>query len=211
MTSIQNLLSERRAAEPCVRDYLNSPRLIHDTQENITVIKIISGDWHVTCENVMLATILGSCVSACIRDPIAKVGGMNHFMLPGEDNSQFSDSARYGLFAMESLINGILGAGGSKGRLEIKVFGGGDVINNSSRIGSRNAEFIRNFLNREGYTIASEDLGGDYPRRIHYYPATGRLMMRVLRRRDDMDVLVEEFRYKSAILQKPVEGDIELF
>lgn len=99
----------------------------------------------------MLATILGSCVLLCIRDPIAKVGGMNHFLLPGDESadSTVSDSARYGVFAMESLINGIMKAGGRKDRFEIKVFGGGNVINNSARIGSKNAKFIRDFLKKK--------------------------------------------------------------
>ena len=115
-------------------------------------VKIFSGDWHVSTKaNEVLITILGSCVSACIRDPIAGIGGMNHFLLPGDESvvAQVSDAARYGVFAMESLINGILKAGGRKDRLEFKVFGGGNVINNSQKIGSKNAAFIRNFLKNE--------------------------------------------------------------
>lgn len=178
------------------------------------VVKIFSGDLHVSTEpQEMLVTILGSCVAACIRDPIIKVGGMNHFLLPGNDMvvSELSDAARYGVFAMESLINGILKAGGRKDRLEIKVFGGGNVIKNSQRIGSKNAAFIRQFLKSEGYRIASEDLEGDLPRRIHYYPDTGKVMMRKLHRKEDFRVVEEETRYQNSIAAKPVEGDIDLF
>lgn len=178
------------------------------------VVKIFSGDWHVSTQpNEMLVTILGSCVSACIRDPIAKVGGMNHFLLPGNDIvvNELSDAARYGVYAMEALINGILKAGGRKDRLEVKVFGGGNVIQNSQRIGSKNAAFIRHFLKSEGYRIVSEDLEGDLPRRIHYFPDTGRVMMRKLRRKEDMRVVEEETRYSNSIVAKPVEGDIDLF
>ena len=138
---------------------------------------------------------------------------MNHFLLPGDDrvDSGASDSARYGVFAMESLINGILKAGGHKDRFEVKVFGGGNVINNSAQIGSKNAAFIRSFLRREGFRIASEDLEGIHPRSLRYYPTTGKVMMRLLRRKEDMVVVEEEARYSKQIIAKPVEGEIELF
>jgi chemotaxis protein CheD len=182
--------------------------------ESRNVVKVFSGDWHVSSNpNDVLVTILGSCVSACIRDPIAKVGGMNHFLLPGDESiiAGVSDAARYGVFAMESLINAILKAGGRKDRLEVKVFGGGNVINNSQKIGSKNAAFIREFLKREGYRIASEDLEGQLPRRIHYFPDTGKVMMKRLHRREDMRVVEEENRYRNTIVAKPIEGDIDLF
>lgn len=185
-----------------------------DLETGCRIVKIFSGDWYVsTHSGEMMSTILGSCVSACIRDPIAKAGGMNHFLLPGNESmAPTSDAARYGVFAMESLINGILKAGGKKDRLEIKVFGGGNVINNSARIGSKNAAFIRGFLKEEGLKIVSEDLEGDYPRRVHYFPDTGKVMMRKLQRKEDYKTVeVEEARYSKEITQKPVEGDIDLF
>lgn len=178
------------------------------------IVKILSGDWHVSTKpGEVLVTILGSCVSACIRDPIARVGGMNHFLLPGDDSvvAQLSDAARYGVFAMESLINGILKAGGRKDRLEVKVFGGGNVIKSTQQIGSKNAAFIRQFLKSDGLRITSEHLEGDLPRRLHYFPDTGKVMMRRLHRRDDMHVVAEEIRYRNTIAAKPVEGDIDLF
>jgi len=207
------LIKEKRH-DPTVSDYFSSHRRYFDAKENQNVVKIFSGDWYVSLgENEMISTILGSCVSACIRDPIVGVGGMNHFLLPGDGlvENGASDSARYGVFAMESLINGILKAGGHKERFEIKVFGGGNVINNSARIGSKNATFIRHFLRREGYRIASEDLEGDHPRSLRYYPATGKVMIRLLQRKEDQVVIEEEARYRKQIAAKPVEGDIELF
>lgn len=209
----ERLMQERRArTEMPVTDYFHGKKRLHDDSENIDIVKIFSGDWYVSTKGgEMLATILGSCVSACIRDPIARVGGMNHFLLPGDENdSTMSDSARYGVFAMESLINGILKTGGRKERFEIKVFGGGNVINNSARIGSKNARFIRDFLHKEGFHISSEDLEGDHPRRLHYFPDTGKVMMRLLRRKEDMIVVEEEARYKKAITH-PIESNIELF
>jgi chemotaxis protein CheD len=178
------------------------------------VVQIFSGDWHVSTQpKEVLVTILGSCVAACIRDPIAKVGGMNHFLLPGSELvvPELSDAARYGVYAMESLINGLLKAGALKSRLEVKIFGGGNVINNSQKIGSKNAAFVRHFLENEGLPIASEDLEGDLPRRIHYYPDTGKVMMRKLVRKEDLKVVEEEARYSKSIVIKPVEGDVDLF
>lgn len=201
--------------EPPIAEYFHGSKRFYDAKEKVTVVKIFSGDWYVTsAEDEMIATILGSCVSACIRDPYVGVGGMNHFLLPSsndEMDNTHSDAARYGLFAMENLINGIMKAGGRKDRLEIKVFGGGNVINNSAQIGSKNAAFIHGFLKNEGYRIASEDLEGDHPRRVHYYPVSGKVMMRLLRRKEDMVVLEEEARYKKNIITNPIKSDIELF
>lgn len=211
---------EHKHAERRNRDSLSTSEYYHsgkrsfDASTGKHVIKIFSGDYYVSTQpDEMLATILGSCVSACIRDPAAGIGGMNHFLLPGNADmaATAGDAARYGVFAMESLINGILKAGGHKDRLEVKVFGGGNVINNSARIGSKNAEFIRSFLKREGFRIASEDLEGNQPRRIHYYPDSGKVMMRKLNRKEDMLVVEEEARYTKEITSKPVEGDIDLF
>lgn len=186
-----------------------------DRETGMHVIKLFSGDCFVTNQaNHMLVTILGSCVSACIRDPIAKVGGMNHFLLPDIHDSKnlgADEATRYGAFAMERLINEILKFGGLKTRLEVKVFGGGNVIASSALIGSKNVRFVKDFLSREGLRIIGEDLGGDYPRRIHYYPDTGKVMMRNLRRKEDMNIVEEEKRYASSLYQQPVEGDIDLF
>ena len=139
----------KKRKEPPISEYFHGSKRFYDAKENITVVKIFAGDWYVSRSyDEMIATILGSCVAACIRDPYIGVGGMNHFLLPSNDemDNTHSDAARYGLFAMESLINGILKAGGRKDRLEIKVFGGGNVTNNSAKIGSKNAKFIREFL-----------------------------------------------------------------
>lgn len=204
-----NLIVERR------QDYVSSFSNIHfDTGTGYHVVKLFSGDCHVsTRPDEMLATILGSCVSACVRDPALGIGGMNHFLLPGEGSAmmQNSEATRYGTFAMESLINGILKAGGCKERLEVKVFGGGNVINNSARIGSKNAAFIRQFLHDEGLAIVSEDLEGDLPRRIHYFPHTGQVLMRKLYRKEDLVVAEDEAKYRKSLAVQPIEGEIDLF
>lgn len=217
MTQKQHIeLSNRRHHKPLATDdYFHGKKRVFDADSGRYAVKIFSGEWYVSKEpeKEMLATILGSCVAACIRDPIAKVGGMNHFLLPGDETmvSTMSDAARYGVFAMESLINGILKAGGRKERLEVKVFGGGNVIKNSAKIGSKNALFIREFLAREGYHVFTSDLEGEYPRRIHYFADTGRVLMRKLRRKDDLAVVAEEKKYATTIASAPVEGAIDLF
>lgn len=207
-------LERRSQREMPVDEYFRGRKKIYDQKHQVNIVKIFSGEWYVATQpGEMLATILGSCVAACIRDPQKGIGGMNHFLLPGDESldPDHSEAARYGMFAMESLINGLLKAGARKERLEIKVFGGGNVINSSARIGSQNATFIRAYLKREGYRIASEDLEGDHPRRVHYYPDTGKVLMRLLRRKEDMIVVEEEARYTREITSHPVEGEIELF
>lgn len=214
MSRAASNISERRNSDDLpVSAYFHGSKRFYDTREHCTMVKIFAGDWYVTKDpGECMATILGSCVAACIRDPILGIGGMNHFLLPGEDNKiHTTDAARYGVYAMESLLNGIFSLGGRKERLEVKVFGGGNVINNSAKIGSKNARFVRDFLRTEGYRIMSEDLEGTHPRRVHYYPATGKVMMRLLRRKDDMQVVEEEALYTREIVSHPVEGNIELF
>jgi chemotaxis protein CheD len=214
MSKLITSQERRNPTEMPVSDYFHGSKRVYDAREDRMVIKIFAGDWYVSTQpGEMLATILGSCVSACVRDPVLGIGGMNHFLLPGDEmiDIQSGDAARYGVFAMESMLNGIFKAGGRKERLEVKVFGGGNVINNSAQIGSKNAKFIRDFLKREGYRIASEDLEGDHPRRVHYYPDTGKVMIRHLKRKDDLVVVDEEAQYKRRIAAKPVEGNIELF
>lgn len=186
-----------------------------DMPENHNIIKLFSGDCYVTDQpNSMLVTILGSCVSACIRDPHSGIGGMNHFLLPhGEhrDIAHTSEATRYGAYAMEKLINGIISLGGSKSRLEVKLFGGGNVIKSNTLIGHRNVEFVKDFMRKEGLLISSSDLGGDYPRRIHYFSDTGKVMMRNLRRKEDMLVVEEERKFAESLSVKPIEGDVDLF
>ncbi|MEZ5692097.1 MAG: hypothetical protein R3D71_10620 [Rickettsiales bacterium] len=200
--------------EPPISDYFHSSRRFYDAKEKINVIKIFSGDWYVSkSKDEMISTILGSCVSACIRDPEVGVGGMNHFLLPGDGTMDAlgNDSTRYGMFAMERLINEIIKSGGRKDRLEVKVFGGGNVLSNYSLIGTKNAKFIREFLHKEGLKIESEDLEGNYPRKVNYYPCSGKVMMRFLRRKEDMVVVAEEALYEYKVVSKRIDTDIELF
>src|SRR5262249_11696951 len=136
-----------------------------------------------------ISTVLGSCISACVRDPIRNVGGMNHFMLP-EDGSagpnNWLDPAiglatRYGSYAMESLINDLLKLRATGERCEVKVLGGGRVLTGMTDVGARNISFVHSFLELEGYKIAAQDVGGTQPRKVVYFPASGRVRLRRLR------------------------------
>lgn len=198
-----------------VGDYFAGRDRYYDQITEMTVVKVFSGDCYSTNKpGEMLVTILGSCISACIRDPIAKVGGMNHFLLP--DSSNLGDSpTRYGAYAMEKLINDLLKKGAQKSRMEVKIFGGGNVIKSSAMIGDKNVKFIRDYLKLEGLRIDQQDLGGTSPRRIHYYPDSGKVMMRKLNRKEDYEnVEKEETIYEKAITikaDKGAEGAVEMF
>jgi chemotaxis protein CheD len=193
----------------------SAARRYRDPRFDAIAVKVFPGNHYVTADaNEMLVTILGSCVTACIRDPLIGVGGMNHFMLPESAGSGWdtaSASMRYGNVAMERLINDILKRGGARERLEIKVFGGGNVMNGMTHIGDRNADFVEEYLAAEGLPIAARHLRGNLPRRVHYFPATGRVMLLELRRSEQMEVVRSEVSYKHKIQVEPEVGSVELF
>jgi chemotaxis protein CheD len=152
-----------------------------DSAFNYQAVKVLPNEYYVTGDDLMITTVLGSCVAACIRDPLNGVGGMNHFMLPdGDSQSPASATMRYGAFAMEVLINEVLKAGASRERLEAKVFGGGAVLAamQQMNIGERNGEFVMNYLKMEGIPVVARDLGDVFARRVSYFPREGRVMVR---------------------------------
>ncbi|MCG8490432.1 MAG: hypothetical protein MI743_02350, partial [Sneathiellales bacterium] len=163
----------------------------------------------------VLVTILGSCVAACVRDPGSGLGGMNHFMLPESNTGNWgtvSATMRYGNFAMETLINEILKTGCTRERLEIKLFGGGNVTPGNVRVGDMNGQFALNYLKYEGFAPRAHDLGGQHPRRIHYHPKSGKVDRLLLRRDDDKHYLKEENEYRSRLPNEVTDGgDIDLF
>jgi chemotaxis protein CheD len=190
-------------------------RRFFDAATAVWMMKVFPGEFYLTKEtNEVLVTVLGSCVSACIRDPIAGVGGMNHFMLPHHRSGAWGNdlkSTRFGNFAMEKLPNELIKAGCVRERMEIKVFGGGNVTDTSNAVGSDNAEFILAYLRAEGLRSAATDLGGRRPRRIHYYPATGRVVRRLLGVSERYSIDREENDYGSRLQQQQPAGEIELF
>ena len=192
-----------------------------DPQVDHWTVKILPGEYYVTRGEEAISTVLGSCISACVRDPVKHVGGMNHFMLP-EDSSTGPNNwldpsiglaTRYGSYAMESLINDLLKLGATRERLEIKVFGGGRVLSGVTDVGARNIAFVRSYLQLEGYRIVAEDLGGTTPRKVFYFPTTGRVKMRRLRPVENRIIGHHEQLYLASIgtTAAAAGGDVELF
>lgn len=205
--------SERRGQESDLTQL--APTRVFDSHFNAFALPVGIGEYCVTSqENEMLVAVLGSCISACIRDPSTGLGGMNHFMLPHNapnDLAQNSFVLRYGHYAMEKLINDLVSRGASKKRLEIKLFGGSSLLHVRTRIGEDNIAFVRNYLQAEGFQIASEDLGGLYPRRVHYFPKTGKVYRLLMRRSDDAQVFNDELSFRDRLRKQPVEGEVKLF
>lgn len=176
--------------------------------------KILPGEYFVTQQDVVLVTVLGSCVAACVRDTELGIGGMNHFMLPDEGVKEMvSSSARYGTYAMEILINHLLKLGARRNRLEAKVFGGGAVLESliNSNVGVRNAEFVLNYLKTEKIPIVAKDLLDSYPRKVYYFPRLGRVLVKKLHRVHNDTLFSREREYRARLCSAKVEGDIELF
>lgn len=189
-----------------------------DRQLNVAAAKILPGQFYVSSHGEMIVTVLGSCISACIRDKMIGVGGMNHFMLPVQrdaseswDAGQAGSAARYGNWAMEYLINSILSLGGRKNNMEVKVFGGGNVLANMTNVGERNIAFVLEYLQQENLSIHSQDLGDTYPRKVLYFPDTGSVKMKKLRNVHNDTIEKREKAYIDSIEEKPAEGDVELF
>jgi chemotaxis protein CheD len=176
--------------------------------------KILPGEYFVTGEGMLLVTVLGSCVAACIRDTKTGLGGMNHFMLPDDGGrGAVSSSARYGTYAMEVLINHLLKLGAKRNHLEAKVFGGGAVMEtlSSSNVGVRNAEFVLNYLQTEKIPVVAKDLLDSYPRKVYYFPETGRVLVKKLHRVHNETLFSRELSYKDRLAGADVAGDVELF
>ena len=179
--------------------------------------RLLPGEYYVTINDEGVYTTLGSCISACIRDRVTGVGGMNHFMLPasaetdGWKSTSLSAATRYGNFAMEHLINVILKNGGQRQNLEVKLFGGGRILQHMTDVGKRNIIFVRDYIQTEGLKVVAEDVGDIYPRMVVYFPATGKVRVKRLRSLHNNTIVEEEIRYISTVESKPVGGDIELF
>lgn len=165
-------------------------------------------------QDLMFSTVLGSCISACIRDRQARIGGMNHFLLAGPTNSaggRFGQTARYGAFAMEQLINMVLTQGtGRRENLEFKVFGGGNIHPGMDDIGLKNIAFVLEFLSDEGYPVFSQDLGGTFARRLMFQPYSGRAFIKRLDSTGNARLMREELAIASRQV-KPPAAEIELF
>lgn len=190
-----------------------------DREREIIAAKILPGEYYVTFQNELITTVLGSCVSACIRDKELGIGGMNHFMLPQTHADKFNKGSeaivgiatRYGNYAMEHLINTILSHGGKRKNLEVKVFGGGKIIPALTDVGMKNIEFVLNYLDQEGLKLLSQDLGDIYPRKVVYFPKTGKVAMKKIQDLHNDTIIQRERQYINTLKTVPVAGDVELF
>ena len=174
--------------------------------------KIVGPDTHLG--SVAIQTLLGSCVAACIRDTENGFGGLNHFLLPSDSGAQSGmASSRYGVHAMELLINSMLKSGSLKSNLEAKVFGGANVLKNvtGDSIGEKNAQFVMDYLNAENIPVAAADLGGSRARKVFYFPLTGRVLVQNLTQAVGKNAFELERSYQRKLPEKPVAGPIDLF
>jgi len=199
----------------CLPDFEHVNRY-WDKAQNSWTAKILPGEYYVTTQRgEAVATTLGSCVSACIRDKVFGIGGMNHFMLPVKSehaSDDWMDSAtRYGSYAMEHLINDILKNGGNRKNLEVKLTGGGRIMANMSDVGARNIDFAIEYLQTENLDVIVQDLGDIYPRKVVYYPETGRLRVKKLRTLHNETLIQREQAYQHELDVQPDSGGIELF
>ena len=183
-----------------------------DPQFKVPAAKLLPTQYLVVDDGTALVTVLGSCIAACVRDPLLQLGGMNHFMLP-EGNVGDGAPARYGSYAMELLINELLKRGASRRRLEAKVFGGANVLKGftSNPVGTRNAEFVLAYLDAEQIPVVAEDLRGIHPRKVWFFPETGKVMVNRLPHAHEADVVAAETAVRARLSKTPVSGGVELF
>jgi chemotaxis protein CheD len=190
-----------------------------DPEHYCFAAKLLPGEYYVSTAAEQIATVLGSCVSACVRDRRLGIGGMNHFMLPLDASKgssswsgEISAATRYGNVAMERLINDILKLGGQRESLEFKLVGGGKVLGGVGiDIGARNIEFVRRYVHSEGFTVANEDLGDIYPRKVQYMPDTGKLRVKKLKVVRNNTLFERERHYLEELDREAAGSDIELF
>lgn len=178
-------------------------------------VKVLPGEYFVSSDDILIMTTLGSCIAACLWDPRAKVGGLNHFMLPeGGADASATNAGRYGSFAMEVLINELLKRGASRSTLEAKVFGGGQVIAEMStmNVGERNTRFVLDYLKTEHIPVVSKDVLGIYPRKVCFLPASGKAMIKRLTLTHAAVILAQE-RAAAQVATRTADsgGSVDLF
>lgn len=178
--------------------------------------KILPGEYYATDQPEVIVTVLGSCVAACIRDRVNGVGGMNHFLLPLDGSAEPgkpTQSARYGAYAMELLINQIIKRGGHRDRLEAKVFGGAAVLRGMllNDVGKRNAEFVGEYLRNEHIPIMASDLLQDFPRKVYFFPETGQVWVKRIKEIKNDTIFEREREYRNRVKRDAEGGSVDLF
>jgi len=193
-----------------------TPIRYFDRDFKLEAVKILPGQYHAASGPVGMSTVLGSCISTCLWDPALRIGGMNHFMLPGDKGtatSPVTKSARFGVYAMELVINDMLKLGAERRRLVAKVFGGGRLLRGFGTldVGGRNCAFVLEFLKTEGIPVLAQDLLDNYPRKVHFSPESGKVLLKKLDRMRDHTVERQELEYLRSLGSDPGAGAIEIF
>ncbi|MFK7161376.1 chemoreceptor glutamine deamidase CheD [Marinospirillum sp. MEB164] len=195
--------------------HILTPTTYHDPYFDQPAVKLLPGQYYVTGQDKMLVTVLGSCVAVCLRDPHLNLGGMTHFMCPLDFGAPklIDQGLVYGGYALEILVNQLIKRGAVRERLQAKAFGGGDVLAapDSQMIGQRNVDFMRSYLAAEQIPLISESLLGPYPQKIYFFPATGRVLVKKLKRLNNNTIFEREAAYCEQLLQVHISGNIELF
>lgn len=175
-------------------------------------VKVLPGEYFVSSEDIVVMTVLGSCIAACLWDGRARIGGMNHFMLP--DGDAGDGSGRYGSFAMELLINEMLKLGGRRETMQAKIFGGGQVMAGftSMNVGERNTQFVQDYLATERIPVVSQDVLDIHPRKVCFFPVTGKALVKRLAHSHPETLVVQERRGNAATVAKSnAGGSVDLF
>lgn len=183
-----------------------------DAHFQYDAVKVLPGEYFVSGDDMLIMTVLGSCIAACIWDPQTRTGGMNHFMLP--DGDSMDVTGRYGSYAMELLINALLKRGARRENLQAKIFGGAQVMHNFTtlNVGERNTEFVRQYLRTERIALVSQDVMDIHPRKVCYFPTTGKAMVKRLAHAHPQALEVQEKRGNAAqVAQATRGGSVDLF
>ena len=193
-----------------------APARYFDRDFRVESVKVLPGQYHAMRGEGSISTVLGSCVATCLWDPIERIGGLNHFMLPGEptaSHSPWAVSARFGVYAMEVLINEMLHLGADRRRLVAKAFGGAQVLQGFDKldVGAMNAQFVVDFLQEEGIPLVAQDLLGTSPRKVHFFPATGKVQVKKLHLQPDDSLQREEREYLDQVSRRTGGGEVEIF
>ena len=182
--------------------------------DDVPRVTIHIGGLHTSRSPTLLDTVLGSCIATCLYDPVAGIGGMNHFMLPEGIDPGNPNSTRYGVYAMELLISNLMKLGGNRKRFQAKIFGGGHVLKlreSLDGVPQRNIQFAHRFLDAEQIPIVKQDVGGYQPRRVVFHTHTSRVFVKYLGNNDAERTAQEEMVYLISLKKRKLEGDVELF
>ncbi len=189
-------------------------RLPADIDEDLTRITINIGGLRASRKPLLLDTVLGSCIAACLYDPVFGIGGMNHFMLPEGADPGNPTSTRYGVNAMELLISNLMKLGADRRRFQAKIFGGGHVLNireSLDGVPQQNIDFVKRFLETEQIPVIREDVGGYQPRRVLFHTHTGKVFLKYLGNNEAERTAEEEMVYLISLKKQKLDGDVTLF